>query len=318
MTTRMPTDDQELSSTDPNRNRQNPRGRKDSAYKKSGQRTRRYRLIEQLKVKGFMTQNDHEKLYSTNGDQWQRDTIVFDHAQHWTGQKDRYGQMIFWGDLVTFRLPDGQMSPKQLILGSEGQTILACTETRRFQPIDEQHQEFELRYGQVVQQITNYPITLGDYNALRVAQIVRSETSIREALLALAVLLVGIALSAGAQMFFADEVGPISSIGGGLLALCWLSLRQKRNRQRLTRKWVFALAKRTALIGILIALFALGTEGDSVTARSVVAYALTGFLIPGTLVVLTGDMVSWVTGGYDGELSKAVATLVQSGARTRR
>ena len=175
MTTRMPTDDQELSSTDPNRNRQNPRGRKDSAYKKSGQGTRRYRLIEQLKVKGFMTQNDQEKLYSTNGDQWQRDTIVFDHAQHWTGQKDRYGQMIFWGDLVTFRLPDGQMSPKQLILGSEGQTILACTETRRFQPIDEQHQEFELRYGQVVQQITNYPITLGDYNALRVAQIVRSK-----------------------------------------------------------------------------------------------------------------------------------------------
>ena len=47
-------------------------------------------------------------------------------------------------------------------------------------------------------------------------------------------------------------------------------------------------------------------------ARSVGAYTLTGFLIPGTLVVLTGDMVSWVTGGYDGELSKAVATLVQS------
>ena len=81
------------------------------------------------------------------------------------------------------------MSAKQLILGSEDHTILACTETRRFQPIDEQHHEFELRYGQVVQQITNYPITLGDYHALRVAKIVRSETSIKEALLALACLL---------------------------------------------------------------------------------------------------------------------------------
>ena len=314
----MPIDDQKQRVTESMPNGQDPKGLKTSVDKKSAQKTRRYRLVEELKVKGFMTQNGHEKLYSTNGDQWQRDTIAFNHAQHWTGHKDRYGEMIFWGDLVTFRLPDGQMSPKQLIMGSEDQTILACTETRRFQPIDEQHHEFELRYGQVIQRITNYPITLGDYEALRVAKIVRSETSIREALLALAVLFVGIALSAGAQMFFADEVGPISSVGGGLIALGWLSLRQKRKRQMLTRKWVFALAKKTGLIGVLIALFALGTEGDFVTARSIVAYGLTGFLIPGTLVVLTGDMVSWVTGGYDGELSKAVATLVQSGARMRR
>ena len=63
-------------------------------YKKTGQETRRYRLVEERRIKGFMTQNAQEKLYSTNGDQWHRDSIAFDHAQHWTGQKDRYGNMI--------------------------------------------------------------------------------------------------------------------------------------------------------------------------------------------------------------------------------
>ena len=284
----------------------------------SQQKTDRYRLVDELRVVGFMLQNAQERLYSRDGEQWQRDAIEFEHAQHWTGQRDRNGQSIYWGDLITFRLPDGQMSPRQLVLGSEDLTILACTETRQFQPVNEEQRGFELRYGQVIQQINNYPITSSDYQALKVAKIVQAESSVTEAILAMVVLLVGISLSASVQMLFSEEVGPISSVAGGLLALGCLSLHQKRSRQMLTRKWVFALAKRTGIIGMVIALLTLGAENDPIQVRRLVAYSLTGCLIPGTLMILTGDMVSWVTGGYDGELPKTVAMLLQSGARDRR
>jgi len=117
-------------------------------------------------------------------------------------------------------------------------------------------------------------------------------------------LMTGLLTVASAQWVITGTVGPVSSVLGACAAQAlYLGLSHQHSRW-MSRDRLFKLAGCTALLLFVAGVISAAVLNDQSSMILSLAYGFSGAMIGGTSTILSGDMVSWVCGGYGGELPK--------------
>ena len=108
----------------------------------------------------------------------------------------------------------------------------------------------------------------------------------------------GLSISAFVQLWLTGEAGPVLSTLGGSLSLAsywWLSQRRSAwmtRKHLVTLTWQIALT--LATVGVMYGVL----FDDVISIRRSIVYMMVGLFLGGTVTTITGDMLSWIRGGY--------------------
>ena len=264
----------------------------------------RYRLINENEVVGFRWETETEVVYSEDGNAWRSKGIENECEEPFTGFKDQSGQALYWGDIVLIRDPATKATSHFALLGREGSPIrLANLQTRALELLSPQN-PIARRLGTRVGRIGEWRLTSEMRHQLDALQPLPAELPSAMLWRVILCLILGVLGGAGIQWLVLKAVGPVTTcLTASVLLGCFLGVSHKRSGW-LSRSRLLRLSGLTASILFALSLLFswLLTSEWSVTLG--LAHGASGGILGGTLTLLTGDVVSWLVGGYGGELPK--------------
>ena len=264
----------------------------------------RTRLVDTDDVVGYRHATPNGVLYSTNGRNWSSESLTSTFEEPNSGLRDQGGSALYWGDIVLIRDPITSKNAHYAVICTRGgQPRLANLKTRGvtwLRPDSPSARQLGVKVGRI-----------GDWGlteALR-AKIQQSvplppDLPTKFILWNVVSLVVGITTASLIQWLFMSTVGPVTACLGACLAqgLCLGISHRKSNW--MSRERLLKLAGMTAVLlfttGFCSGLL-LSVQGSISVA---LAYGFSGAVIGATSTVISGDIVSWLSGGYAGELPK--------------
>ena len=264
----------------------------------------RTRLADTSEVLGFRLDGSDGVAYCTVNGAWQSEVIESDFEEPSTGLRDQAGAQLYWGDIVLTRdAMSGNQCHFAVLGGSNASIRLANLKTRAVTAIDLQH-PLSRKLGTKVGRIGDWSLSAELRAQLEAIHPLPRSLPNGVMLWNILALCMGLAAAIAIQWLLNDSVGPVLSCLGVCLAQgSFLFVSHKRSfwmsRARLLRLAALTAATLFAF-GFCIS-FLVATEW---TLSAALAYGCSGAILSGTFTILSGDIISWITGGYGGELPK--------------
>ena len=264
----------------------------------------RYRLINENEVVGFRWETGLETVYSEDGNAWRTNPIDHECVEPSTGFKDQSGQALYWGDIVLLRDPTTKSTSHFTLIGQEGSQIrLANLQTRSLELLAPQS-PIARRLGTRVGRIGEWHLTSEMREQLDALQPLPSDLPSAVLWRVILCLVLGIFVGAGIQWSILNTVGPVSTcLAASALLGCFLGFSHKRSGW-LSRSRLLRLSGLTAIVLFGLSFASSWVLASECTLPLAFAYGASGAVLGGTLTLLTGDIISWLVGGYGGELPK--------------
>jgi hypothetical protein len=267
---------------------------------------RKARLRNADGVVGYCWSSEEETLFPVDFGSWSREPIEFDYREVSAGWTDRNGTLLFWGDVVQTRDGPAGHSRFYVLAGSlDKPNLFADLKTGALFDLSSPTAHTIRNSAHKVDQIGDW--NLDEHLRDELCRLVPESIALpRWALLgALMSLSAGAAMFSSLQYFFAASVGPVWTTLGALMGMSLYWLFSQRNVAWLSRKHLIQLSWK---VGVMLAAVTLSTGflllDHAFSLRVAFVYALSGCLLGVTLTTISGDLVSWVRGGYASELPK--------------
>ena len=263
----------------------------------------RTRLISGAVVAGYRWDTREGSFYSTDGQSWSGTPIEAEFTEHHTGLKDRSGTDLYWGDIVLNIDPQTKKQEYLTVLGGRNDVLIANLRTQAIERLN-LLSPMSRRLGTKIGRIGDWSLPPSIRNQLTTLAEVPPTLPTKAYLGSLMSLLIGTAVVSYMQWMFFDSIGPMATTLGACAAQgIFLGVSHKRSRW-LSRKRLLRLAGATlALLAVAGFAASLVLVADW-TMRYGLTYAFCGAVLGGTITMLSGDMISWLLGGYSGELPK--------------
>lgn len=264
------------------------------------------RLCDTDGVVGYCWLSDQDTLFSIDQVSWSREPIEYLYLEMSTGWVDRNGTHLFWGDVVQAREGPAGHSRFYVLVGPlEKPNLLADLKTGALYSLSS-------LTAQTIRSSSHKVDQVGDWNLdERLRQelcrlIPQTEPLPKWALFgALMSLFAGAIVCIWAQYLLAGSVGPILTTLGAMLGMSVYWSLSQRNTAWLSRRHLIRLSWQVGLIlavGALIGGLLLFDHPFSL--RVAIVYGLSGVVLGVTLTTISGDLVTWIRGGYASELPK--------------
>ncbi len=266
----------------------------------------RARLCDHHEVLGYSWISDEGVLFSSDGQTWRSEMIAHQFQELSIGWTDKNGSSLFWGDVVRGRHGPSRQSKYYAFFGPQNApSVIADLKTGELWDLNSPFAQSLKGSVEWVDRVGAWSIN--EPMRRQLSRLVSASTPLPSwALLgALVSICSGVTLSALVQHSFAHIVGPVWTAMGGMLGLCvywWLS---QRNTAWLSRAHLIRLSWQMGITLCVISLIGgVCILDNEISFRVLVAYLLCGGLLGITLTTISGDLVSWVRGGYASELPK--------------
>ena len=265
----------------------------------------RGRLRADQRIVGYGRFSPVQSVFSVDQTQWGTEPIEHEQVEMSIGRADTSGRLLYWGDVIQCRVrPTGGPSYLAILGPMERPNILADLKTGELWTLDQRISDGLLTSSTWVDEMGSW--SLPPKVLAQLTDLVPSDRPMPKLVVLWALLFLtgGLSISAFVQLWLTGEAGPVLSTLGGSLSLAsywWLSQRRSAwmtRKHLVTLTWQIALT--LATVGVMYGVL----FDDVISIRRSIVYMMVGLFLGGTVTTITGDMLSWIRGGYASELPK--------------
>lgn len=279
-------------------------------------------LYEEGDFVGFRKEVAGVQFYSSDGYIWSGTKITFDKELAETGIRDRGDRRVFHGDWVILPARTSEQKPRKVVILNHPRWGVLCWMPGQdwILPASsvfatEGQSSSRPKVAQVVGSIHSEPeLALRAERLLTKYDPEARASSLDVFTLVVAMLLFGGSIC-GLQMLLWGAVGPLMTCFGCVAgALAYFFARRRKEPDWLVRSRLMSLARKSSFVLSLViaGLYSTALLMELKGLEDAIAHpfgAITGIAVVGwvlcfVVIVLSGDTVAWITGGYNHDSSR--------------